>query len=156
MAIEVNNELARQISNNTLRFGAFAALSMHNATVAAEELKRTVTELGFLGGLVNDYKQSGADNGRSICNPRDSSISYVAYLEDTLIFFDQPEFDVFWEMVTELDVPIYFHPRVNVEPIFTLLYGHAPWLKSASQEFAATLSSHVLGLCTNGGFEYVF
>lgn len=63
MAIEANNELARQISNNTLRFGAFAALSMHNATVAAQELKRAVTELGFLGGLVNDYQQSGADNG---------------------------------------------------------------------------------------------
>ena len=57
MAIEVNNELARQISNNTLRFGAFAALSMHNAKVADEELKRNVTEIGFLGGLVNDYQQ---------------------------------------------------------------------------------------------------
>lgn len=56
-------------------------------------------------------------------------------------------------MVTELDVPIYFHPRVNVEPISTLLYAHAPWLKAASQEFAVTLSSHVLGLCTNGVFE---
>ena len=65
MAIETNNELARQISNNTLRFGAFAALSMHNATVASQELRRAVTELGFLGGLVNDYQQSGSNNGNS-------------------------------------------------------------------------------------------
>lgn len=51
------------IANNTMRFGAFAALSMHNASEAAAELNRTVTELGFLGALVNDYQQSGADNG---------------------------------------------------------------------------------------------
>ncbi|KAJ3998413.1 amidohydrolase 2 [Lentinula boryana] len=134
MAVNVNNQLAAQISNNTLRFGAFAALSMHNASEAAAELKRTVEELGFLGGLVNDYQQSGENN-------------------DTLIYYDQPDFDVFWQMVTELDVPIYFHPRTNVEPIATLLYGHAPWLLGPGQEFAATLSSHVLGLCTNGVFD---
>lgn len=49
MAVHVNNELASQISNNTARFGGFAALSMHNATVAAQELKRAVTKLGFFG-----------------------------------------------------------------------------------------------------------
>ena len=81
MAVMVNNILAESISNNTMRFGAFAALSMHNATNAALELKRTVEELGFLGlsfslwnqllnndwrtgGLVNDYQQSGPDNGK--------------------------------------------------------------------------------------------
>lgn len=65
MAINVNNQLAADISNNTLRFGGFASLAMHNATVAARELKRTVTELGFLGALINDYQQSGPDNGMS-------------------------------------------------------------------------------------------
>ncbi|KAF9072528.1 amidohydrolase 2 [Rhodocollybia butyracea] len=134
MAVHANNVLASQISNSTHRFGAFAALSMHNASEAAAELKRTVGELGFLGALVNDYQQSGANN-------------------DTLIYYDQPEFDVFWQMVTELDVPIYFHPRTNVATISTLLYAHAPWLNSAAQEFAATVSTHILGLCTNGVFD---
>ena len=63
MAKNVNNQLAAQISNNTLRFGGFAALSMHNATEAALELNRTVKELGFFGALVNDYQQSGPNNG---------------------------------------------------------------------------------------------
>ena len=63
MATHVNNVLAASISNNTMRFGAFATLAMHNATLAAEELKRTVNELGFLGALLNDYQQSGPDNG---------------------------------------------------------------------------------------------
>lgn len=58
-----NDDLAALISNNTMRFGAFAALSMHNATAAAIELRRCVTKYGFLGALVNDYQQSGADNG---------------------------------------------------------------------------------------------
>jgi 2,3-dihydroxybenzoate decarboxylase len=62
MAVKVNNELAASIANNTVRFGGFASLSMHNATVAAQELNRTVKELGFLGALVNDYQQSGPDN----------------------------------------------------------------------------------------------
>ena len=64
-AISVNNELASQISNNTMRFGAFAALAMHDPAVAAQELNRTVKELGFLGALVNDYQQSGAGDNRT-------------------------------------------------------------------------------------------
>ncbi|KAJ3874734.1 amidohydrolase 2 [Lentinula edodes] len=138
-AVRINNELAAQISdpsagNSTGRFGAFAALSMHNATAAAAELRRTVEELGFLGALVNDYQQSGANN-------------------DTLLFYDQPEYDIFWSTVIELDVPVYFHPRTNVAPISTLLYTQAPWLRGAGQEFAVTLSNHILGLCTNGVFD---
>ena len=68
-AISVNNQLAAQISqdqNSTGRFGAFAALAMHNASAAAAELRRTVQDLGFLGALVNDYQQSGANNGESL------------------------------------------------------------------------------------------
>ena len=65
MAVSVNNELASQISNNTLRFGAFAALAMHDPVVAAQELNRTVKELGFLGALVNDYQQSGTGDNCS-------------------------------------------------------------------------------------------
>ncbi|KAE9407415.1 amidohydrolase 2 [Gymnopus androsaceus JB14] len=145
MAISVNNQLAAQIYNEsahpniTGRFGAFAALSMHNASAAAVELRRAVQELGFLGALVNDYQQSGNDNG-----------NYGIY---TLLYFYQPEYDVFWKTVTELDVPIYFHPRTNVAPISTLFYSQVPWLKTAAQEYAATLSNHVLGLCTNGVFD---
>ncbi|KAK0227635.1 amidohydrolase 2 [Armillaria fumosa] len=135
MAVNLNNLLADLISNNTLRFGAFAALSMHNASVAAQELNRTVNELGFLGALVNDYQQSGPDN-------------------DTLLYYDQPEYDEFWQMVTDLDVPVYFHPRTNVQLISSLVYSHGFGLRGPAQEFAATLSTHILGLCTNGVFEY--
>ena len=73
----------------------------------------------------------------------------------TFIYYDQPEFDIFWKMVVDPDVPVYFHPRVNPAPVSTLLFAHAPFLIGPAQEFAATLSNHLLGLCTNGVFEYV-
>jgi len=134
LARTVNDDLAAAISNNTVRFGGFASLSMHNATTAAQELKRAVVDLGFLGALINDYQQSGSDNA-------------------TLLYYDQPEYDVFWEMVTELDVPVYLHPRDNIAQIQALVYAHAPWLEGPGQEFADTLSTHVMGLCTNGVFD---
>ncbi|KAF8887274.1 amidohydrolase 2 [Gymnopilus junonius] len=134
MAVTVNNRLASDIANNTERFGGFASLAMHNATVAALELKRAVKELGFLGALINDYQQSGPDG-------------------QTLLYYDQPEYDVFWEMVTDLDVPVYFHPRNNIPAIVTFEYAHAPFLIGPAQEFAVTLSTHILGLCTNGVFD---
>ncbi|PPQ64119.1 hypothetical protein CVT24_008730 [Panaeolus cyanescens] len=134
MAITLNNQLAASIANNTERLGGFAALSMHNATVAAQELKRAVRELGFFGALLNDYQQAGADG-------------------QTLLYYDQPEYDPFWEMVTELDVPVYMHPRVNIPTIHNLEFSHAPALGGAVQEFAVTLSNHILGLCINGVFD---
>lgn len=64
---------------------------------------------------------------------------------DTLLYYDQPEYDVFWQMATDLNVPIYFHPRVEIPEIAALEYQHAPYLTGASQEFAITLSTHILG-----------
>jgi len=63
LAYNFNNKLAAAIANNTARFGAFAALSMHNATEAALELNRTVKELGFLGAMIFDYQVSGPNAG---------------------------------------------------------------------------------------------
>ncbi|GLB44550.1 putative amidohydrolase [Lyophyllum shimeji] len=134
MAVNVNNQLAAAISNNTARFGGFASLAMHDAIEAAQELRRAVNDLGFQGALLNDYQQSGPDN-------------------TTLLFYDQPEYDVFWQAVTELDVPIYFHPRPNIAQIETLMYAHAPFIEGPSEEYAVTLANHILGLCTNGVFD---
>lgn len=68
-------------------------------------------------------------------------------------FYDTAEFDPFWQVVTELDVPVYFHPRSNIPLLSNLEFGHSSFLRGSSQEFAATLSTHVMGLSTNGVFE---
>ncbi|KAF4616435.1 hypothetical protein D9613_008220 [Agrocybe pediades] len=126
--------LAATISNNTERFGGFASLAMQNATAASLELERTVKEFGFLGAMLNDYQQSGSDG-------------------QTLLYYDQPEYDVFWQKVSDLDVPVYFHPRTSIDIITKLMFAHAPVLEGAVQEFAAILSTHILGLCVNGVFD---
>ncbi|KIJ25637.1 hypothetical protein M422DRAFT_273394 [Sphaerobolus stellatus SS14] len=132
MARTVNNALAASISNNTFRFGAFGTMAMHNPAVAAAELERTVKEFGFLGALLNDYQQT--PNG-------------------TVLFYDQPEYDVFWEKVVELDVPVYLHPRSAVPELVALQFQQAIWLNGPSQGYAVTLSNHILGICTNGVFD---
>lgn len=71
--------------------------------------------------------------------------SNLQMITATLLFYDQPEYDVFWKMVTDLDVPVYFHPRGNIAQLANLEYGHAPFLLGAGQEFTATVSTHILG-----------
>lgn len=58
---------------------------MHNPQQAADELTRCVKKLGFVGALVNDNQRSGPGG-------------------DTPIFYDGPEWDVFWKTVEELNV----------------------------------------------------
>lgn len=63
---------------------------MHDPNQAAAELRRVVAQYGFKGALVNDTQRSG---------------------EDDMMFYDSPEWGVFWSTVTDLDVPFYMHPR---------------------------------------------
>ncbi|KAG7088694.1 hypothetical protein E1B28_012664 [Marasmius oreades] len=132
-ATEINNRMAGLISNNTQRFGVFAALPMHNASLASQELRRAVTELGFVGAMIHDYQQSGPDNGT--------------------LYYDRAGYDEFWKTVSELDIPVYFHPRLNTPALSGPIYKDAPWLRGAIQEFAVTLSNHILRLCVNGVFD---
>lgn len=82
-AVLANDWLYEQIKDNKDRFGGFAALSMHDPQTAADELRRCVTKYGFLGALVNDNQRTA---------------------DDMPIFYDTPEWDVFWKACVELDV----------------------------------------------------
>jgi 2,3-dihydroxybenzoate decarboxylase len=82
-AVLANDWLYEQIKDNKDRFGGFAALSMHDPQTAADELRRCVTKYGFLGSLVNDNQRTA---------------------DDMPIFYDTPEWDVFWKTCVELDV----------------------------------------------------
>jgi 2,3-dihydroxybenzoate decarboxylase len=88
-----NDWIAQQTKINPSRFAAFASLSMLRPTEAARELRRAVTELGLVGAILNDWQATDVDgNG--------------------ILLYDTPDFDPFWEVVQELDVPVYFHPKV--------------------------------------------
>ena len=69
---------------------------MHRPAEAAQELRRAVTELGLVGAILNDWQATEEFDGNGI------------------MLFDGMEFDPFWEVVQELDVPVYFHPKVMI------------------------------------------
>jgi 2,3-dihydroxybenzoate decarboxylase len=109
---------------------------MHDPKQAATELKRAVKELGFLGAILNDFQ----------------SVSH-SRKDDTFKLYDQPEYDGFWSVVQELDVPIYIHPRMPDPTIDRLLYTERKGVIGSPWSFATGVSLHTLGLCCNGVFD---
>ena len=71
----------------------------------------------------------------------------------TLLYYDEPQYDAFWSVVQELDVPVYFNPRSPIAQVTALDYFHSPWITGAPHQFAVMLSNHIVGLCANGIFE---
>ncbi|EXJ65518.1 2,3-dihydroxybenzoate decarboxylase [Cladophialophora yegresii CBS 114405] len=134
LATEINDYIAPAVKEHPDRFGAFATLSMHDPEQAAAELRRCVTQYGFLGALVNDTQRAGADG-------------------EDMIFYDSAEWDVFWATVTELDVPFYLHPRNPTGAMYEKLWAARKWLIGPPLSFAQGVSLHLLGMVTNGVFD---
>ncbi|KAK1989130.1 hypothetical protein LZ30DRAFT_744581 [Colletotrichum cereale] len=94
----INDDLHSKIARHPDRYAAFALLPLRDPAAAAEELRRAVRRLGFVGALVPNHLDDGS-------------------------FFDAPRFDPLWAAAEELDVPVYLHPafppadesRVNFE-----------------------------------------
>ena len=85
VSVQANNELFDAVGRNPVRFAGFAVLPMAEPEAAANELRRAVKELGFVGALVDNHV-----NGEH---------------------FDGERFSPFWKAAEELDVPIYLHPN---------------------------------------------
>ncbi len=85
LARSSNDFLAASIARHPDRFQGFATLPTPDPAMAAAELKRCVTELGFKGALLG-------------ARTRDRSL-------------DQPEFLPILEMAAELRVPLFLHPQ---------------------------------------------
>lgn len=79
-----NNDLASAISHHPTRYRGFALLPMAEPALAASELERCVTELGFVGALIDNHT-----NGQ---------------------FYDAERFWPVFAKAQDLDVPIYIHP----------------------------------------------
>lgn len=132
VAVKANQRMAKAVKDHPDRYRALAALPMQDPAAAADELKRCVNELGFKGALVNGFTQ------------RD--------VEDSAIYYDVAEYRDFWAVVSDLDVPFYLHPRMNI-PSQSLIYEGHPWLRSAPWGFAVETSTHALRLCGSGLFD---
>ena len=135
-ATKANDWIYNQIKDYPNELGAFAAVSMHNPKQAAEEARRAVKQLGFHGVLVNNWQHA-----------------YNAKGERTLLLYDTPEYDIFWAALQELDVPLYIHPAAPQAQLYELLYKDRPYLRGPPQSFTIDVSTHVLGLISNGVFD---
>ena len=93
----VNDELAQQIAEHPTRFRGFATLPLHDPAAAADELKRCVNELGFVGALT-----AGTCGG---------------------LFLDDERFDMVLAAAEKVDLPIYVHPGVPENPVSKAYYA---------------------------------
>lgn len=127
-----NDALAEVVASHPDRYLGFAALPLQDPAAAADELERTVTELGFRGALVNGW----------------SSVGDL----DTPVYYDEPRYLEFWERVASLGVPIYLHPR-NPLPSARHLYRGREELLGPTWAFTVETATHALRLMTSGLFD---
>lgn len=124
-AQENNDFLAVQVARNPTRFGGFATLPMQDPQAAADELERAVKTLGFKGALVN-----GHTNG---------------------VYYDGPAYDIFWERMQALDVPLYLHPFDAYGPTYS--YSGHPEITGATWGWGVETATHALRLLFGGVFD---
>ncbi len=127
-----NDALAEWVRRHPGRFRGFAALPLQDVDLACTELERCVKALGFVGALVNGFSQ--------IDDP------------DTAFYYDLPQFRPFWQVVAELDVPFYLHPR-NPLPSMARIYDGHPWLMGPTWAFGQETAVHALRLMASGLFD---
>ncbi len=125
LAKQSNDFLAAEIKKNPTRFGGFAHLPMQCPESAADELERCIKELGFFGSMVN-----GHTNG--------------TYLDD-------PQYDIFWERMQALDVPLYLHPTDSFIKPYVL--KDCDELVKCTWEWNFETSTHFLRLVYAGVFD---
>lgn len=128
----VNDELAEAVSRHPKRFAGFACLPIADAAAAADELERTVRELGFVGCMI-----SGATHDR---------------------FLDDPSFWPTLERAEALQVPIYLHPAPPPKSVMDVYFSGldeplARMLSIAGWGWHAELGLHTLRLITSGAFD---
>jgi 2,3-dihydroxybenzoate decarboxylase len=124
-ATKINDFLAGKIAHHPDRFGGFAALPMQSAPDAAKELERCVKQLGFQGALIN-----GHTHGH---------------------YLDEDQYEVFWERVADLNVPIYIHPTNAWQTPQN--YQDHPELGEAIWGWASETGTHILRLVFSGLFD---
>jgi len=124
-AKDSNDFLAREIQKAPHRYSGFAHLALQDAEAAADELERTMRDLGFLGAMIN-----GHTNGQ---------------------YLDHPSLHPFWERAQALGALIYLHPTdpVAAMPVLEGTKG----LKRAGWEWGVETGSHALRLIYSGHFD---
>ena len=85
LASTMNDQLSTAISAHPDRFRGFCFLPMGLPSLAAAELDRCITDLHFVGALIDSHLPN-------------------------MTFYGSEAYDPFWETAQRLNVPIYLHP----------------------------------------------
>jgi 2,3-dihydroxybenzoate decarboxylase len=114
------------------RFSSFATVALQNPQGAADELERAVKKLGMKGALINGYTNVDTlDKG---------------------LYLDDPALEIFWQKVSELNVPVYLHPREPLPSACNIYRGYESLVGSA-WGFAPETSTHAIRLMMSGLFD---
>ena len=132
IAKKSNDMLAEWVQRNPGRFRGFAALPMQDVDMACAEMERCVKELGFVGALVNGFSQVDT--------------------EESAVYYDLPQYAPFWDVMADLDVPFYLHPR-NPLPSMAQIYEGHPWLLGPTWAFGQETAVHSLRLMASCLFD---
>jgi 2,3-dihydroxybenzoate decarboxylase len=131
LARAANQRLHEAVSLHPARLAAFATLPTPDPRGAADELERTVTKLGFKGGMIG-----GLTNGR---------------------FIDESQFWPIFERAQALDVPLYVHPArphpAVVEAYYKDYAERYPELLGAAWGFTVEAGTQAIRLVLSGVFE---
>lgn len=124
-AREANDFLATVIQRHPTRFSGFAHLALQDPTEAANELERSVTQLGLRGAMIN-----GHTNGE---------------------YLDEEKFWPLWERAEYLNVPIYLHPA-NAPDSARCLAGY-PEMLGPTWAWGTETATHALRMVFGGLFD---
>jgi predicted TIM-barrel fold metal-dependent hydrolase len=132
LARSTNDRLRQTVLSRPDRFAAFATLPTSDPKAAADELHRTVGELGFKGAMLH-----GLAAGQ--------------------VFFDDKRFWTIFECAQALDVPIYVHPGPPHPAVLDAYLGtylkEFPMLAGPAWGFTIETATTALRLVLSGVFE---
>ena len=127
----MNDRLAEAIKPHPDRLAAFAALPTAAPEAAADELERSVTELGFKGAMI-----CGLTNGK---------------------FHDEKQFWPIFARAEKLDVPIYMHPSFPDDRIIDAYYKEYikdfPMVMRAAWGYTVETATQAIRMVLSGMFE---
>jgi uncharacterized protein len=133
-ARRANDHLAASIGRHPGRFAGFATLPTGSPDAAADELSRTVKDLGFVGGML--HSTLGTDG----------------------VFLDEGRYDPLLARFAELDVPLYLHPAPPPASLRSVLYSGLPdpvatALATNAWGWHAEAGLHAVRLVVSGVFD---
>ncbi|MDB5411579.1 MAG: hypothetical protein JWL84_6491 [Rhodospirillales bacterium] len=127
MARDANDRLFEAMQAHPDRFAGFAALPTAAPDVAADELERCVTKLGFKGTMIHGHTQGS--------------------------FLDERQYWPIFERAEALDVPIYLHPTYPHPDAIKAYFSGYEELARAGWGFAIDTSCHFLRIVFAGVFD---